>query len=84
MTSDIEKWRRWDTHTDTQTRRQQGDLISLLVFFSNEGKRLKMMRTMMSVCGGFGWTSRADLTEEQLEQTTSHRNKGADLYSGGA
>jgi hypothetical protein len=28
--SDIQKLKRWDTHTDTH--RQQGDLISLLLF----------------------------------------------------
>jgi hypothetical protein len=30
---------------------------------------MTMMMMMMSVCGGFGWMSAADLTEEQLEQT---------------
>jgi hypothetical protein len=33
IVSGIEKLRRWDTHTDTQTHGQQGDLISLLLFF---------------------------------------------------
>jgi formylmethanofuran dehydrogenase subunit E-like metal-binding protein len=81
---------RWDTHTNTQTHGQQGDLKSILQFFQKKESKLKMttmmtvMVMMTSVCDGFGWMSRDDVTEEQLEQTAYYRDRGTDLYSGGA
>jgi hypothetical protein len=40
--SSIQKVMGKGTHTDMQTYRQEGDLISLLLFFQNKESRLKV------------------------------------------
>jgi hypothetical protein len=47
--SGIEKFDGGGTHTHSKTHRQQGDLVSLLLFFQNKESRLKWILEKQNV-----------------------------------